>query len=223
MNFETWWLYVCAITLVIMIPGPLSMYMVSNSLHFGIVRSLPAVAGGTFASVLYLIASATGLGAILTASEELFSVIKLLGAAYLFYLGVTTIMDARKAHIKALQETSVSPESVDLSQLESQGKDSKHFLFMFKKAFLLGASNPKDILFFMAFLPQFISQDRPLMVQLFVISATWILVDFLCKLFYGGTANVIKPFITSAANKFRFDVLTGGIFIVAGVAAILMV
>lgn len=91
MSIEVWFLYVVSIFVVILIPGPLSLYMVSNSINYGVIRSYPAFLGGTLASSLYLIVSATGLGAILTASENMFLILKLMGALYLVYLGVDTI------------------------------------------------------------------------------------------------------------------------------------
>ena len=83
MLLETWLLYTTAIFVVILIPGPLSLLMVSNSLNYGILRTTPAFLGGVSASVLLLTASALGLGALLMASEQLFSVLKLAGALYI--------------------------------------------------------------------------------------------------------------------------------------------
>src|SRR5512134_336147 len=86
MNLETWLLFSSAALIVILIPGPLSLLMVSNSLNYGLRRSLPAFLGGVSASICLLSASALGLGALLLASEQLFSTLKIIGALYLFYL-----------------------------------------------------------------------------------------------------------------------------------------
>ena len=204
MSLETWLLYVTTIFVVILIPGPLSLFMVTNSLSYGIKKTAPAFFGGICASSLYLIASATGLGALIIASESLFSMLKLLGAAYLVYLGVTTWIAAKNAQgseIKIADEQHVNKKA------------------MFSKAFLLGASNPKDLLFFIAFLPQFISAQAPLLNQLVVVVTTWIVVDLICKLIYGSSANLLKPVLTTAKNKMRFDKTIGGIFVAAGASA----
>ena len=86
MNLDTWLLFSGAALVVILIPGPLSLLMISNSLNFGLRRSYPAFLGGVFASICLLSASALGLGALLLASEQLFSALKIVGALYLFYL-----------------------------------------------------------------------------------------------------------------------------------------
>ena len=153
MSFEILTLYIIAIFIVIMIPGPLSLFMVSNSVQYGIVKSYPAFLGGTVASSLYLIISATGLGALLIASGKLFFILKIAGALYLIYLGVAAIQKARKT--RARMSTTQPIVEVELTEVAD-------FRTLFTKAFLLGAGNPKDIIFFMAFLPQFISADNHL-------------------------------------------------------------
>jgi len=207
MLFETWLLYVTTIFVVILIPGPLSLFMVSNSLTYGIKKTAPAFIGGALASSLYLIASATGLGALLIASEGLFTILKTVGAIYLIYLGVTTWIGAKNAkglNIKASEHRTVNNKS------------------MFSKAFFLGASNPKDLLFFIAFLPQFISTQAPLVSQLIIIVTTWVVVDLVCKLIYGNSAYLLRPLLTTVKNKIRFDKTIGGLFISAGTLAVLI-
>lgn len=207
MIFETWLLYVTTIFIVILIPGPLSLFMVTNSLSYGIKKTVPAFVGGVCASSLYLIASATGLGALIIASEQLFSILKLIGAVYLIYLGITTWMAAKHAQ----------SSTIEVNTGSAVNKKA-----MFSKAFLLGASNPKDLLFFIAFLPQFISAQAPLLNQLVVIVATWVVVDLICKLIYGSSANLLRPVLTTAKNKMRFDKTVGGIFVAAGASAALI-
>ena len=97
MNIETWLLFCSASMLVILVPGPLSLLMVANSINYGLLRSAPAFAGGVSASLILLTASATGLGALLLASENLFTAIRYAGAAYLIYLGYQAWQSARRA------------------------------------------------------------------------------------------------------------------------------
>ena len=97
MSLETWLLYASAALVVILIPGPLSLLMISNSLNYGVRRSWPAFLGGVTASIALLSASALGLGALLMASERLFSALKLIGALYLFYLAWQSWQAARQA------------------------------------------------------------------------------------------------------------------------------
>ncbi|WP_257254861.1 MULTISPECIES: LysE family translocator [unclassified Endozoicomonas] len=121
MGFEVWVLYLVSIFLVIMIPGPLSLLMVSNSVRYGIIRSYPSFLGGTAASSLYLVVSATGLGVIITASDHLFMMLKVLGAVYLVYLGFMTI----RGSINKIPESTTDFES----------GESPKFNNLFKKSF----------------------------------------------------------------------------------------
>ncbi|WP_422137651.1 LysE family translocator [Endozoicomonas sp. ALC020] len=209
MSIEVWFLYVVSIFVVILIPGPLSLYMVSNSINYGVIRSYPAFLGGTLASSLYLVISATGLGAILTASENMFLILKLMGALYLVYLGVNTIR-------KSMADT--TSKRLNDCSLQFPG-----FSNLFKKAFLLGASNPKDIIFFMAFLPQFINRDQDLVQQILIIVMTWVVVDLVCKLLYGLLSKSVKPMLSTKKSMLLFERSTGGLYVLAGIAAVLVV
>ncbi|RJG09776.1 LysE family translocator [Pseudomonas cavernicola] len=206
MSLETWLLFSSAALIVILIPGPLSLLMVSNSLNYGLRRSLPAFLGGVSASICLLSASALGLGALLLASEKLFSVLKIVGALYLFYLAWQSWGESRQAAKPAsAEEQPVNPS----------------FRSMFWKAFGLGASNPKDILFFAAFLPQFISAECPLLTQLLVMIATWAVLDLASKLFYGLSARGAARFLRSGKGQVWFNRISAGLFAGAGTASLL--
>ncbi|WP_369959439.1 LysE family translocator [Pseudomonas benzenivorans] len=206
MSLETWLLFASAALIVILIPGPLSLLMVSNSLNYGLRRSLPAFLGGVSASICLLSASALGLGALLLASERLFSALKLLGALYLFYLAWQSWQQSRQAAKPAqAEEQPVNPG----------------FRSLFWKAFGLGASNPKDILFFAAFLPQFISAERPLLSQLLVLILTWTVLDLGCKLFYGLSAHGAARYLRTGQGQVWFNRISAGLFASAGTASLL--
>ncbi|MNF39535.1 Homoserine/homoserine lactone efflux protein [compost metagenome] len=206
MSLETWLLFSSAALIVILIPGPLSLLMVSNSLNYGLRRSLPAFLGGVSASICLLSASALGLGALLLASEKLFSALKIIGALYLFYLAWQSWLESRQAARPAnAEEQPVNPS----------------FRAMFWKAFGLGASNPKDILFFAAFLPQFLSAERPLLTQLLVMIATWAVLDLGCKLFYGLSARGAARYLRSGKGHVWFNRTSAALFGGAGAASLL--
>ncbi len=207
MNLETWLLFSSAALIVILIPGPLSLLMVSNSLNYGLRRSAPAFLGGVSASICLLSASALGLGALLLASEKLFSVLKVVGALYLFYLAYQSWQESRQA---------AKPAKADDQPLAAPSRRS-----MFLKAFGLGASNPKDILFFAAFLPQFISADAPILSQLAVMIATWAVLDLGCKLFYGLSARGAAKFLRSGKGQVWFNRISAALFAGAGTASLL--
>lgn len=206
MSLETWLLFSSAALVVILIPGPLSLLMVSNSLNYGLRRSLPAFLGGVSASIGLLCASALGLGALLLASEQLFSLLKLVGALYLFYLAWQSWQASRQAaRPVSAEEQAVNPG----------------FRLLFWKAFGLGASNPKDILFFAAFLPQFISAEQPLPGQLLMMVATWAVLDLACKLCYGLGAHGAARYLRSGKGQVWFNRVSAGLFGGAGAASLL--
>ncbi|QNM98395.1 LysE family translocator [Chitinimonas koreensis] len=199
MSAHAFALYLAAIAVVILIPGPLSLLMVSNTVRLGLWRAWPAFLGGVSASVLLLALSALGLGALLLASPRLFAAMQWLGAAYLLYLGFRAWRDARA-----------------LRPVGQADAAAARFGPLFRQAFLLGISNPKDIAFFVAFLPQFVRADAPLAGQLAAMIAGWIAVDLACKLGYGAIAAAGAARIAAARPTFmRLSALC---FVGAGLA-----
>src|SRR5471030_128815 len=195
MSLETWLLFSGAALVVILIPGPLSLLMISNSLNYGLRRSYPAFLGGVIASICLLSASALGLGALLLASEQLFSALKIVGALYLFYLAWKSWQQSRQpSHGAEVPVAAPVPR----------------FRALFGRAFVLGASNPKDILFFAAFLP-----------QLLVMIATWTVLDLLCKLAYGLGAHGAARYLRSGKGQSWFNRVSAALFGGAGAASLL--
>ncbi|WP_426142068.1 LysE family translocator [Pseudomonas sp. DWP3-1-2] len=206
MTLETWLLFSGAALVVILIPGPLSLLMISNSLNYGLLRSYPAFLGGVLASVCLLSASALGLGALLLASEHLFSALKVVGALYLFYL--------------AWQSWKQSRQPAKAAEVPTAQRNPR-FGSLFWRAFVLGASNPKDILFFAAFLPQFLNAEQPFLNQLLIMIATWTVLDLSCKLFYGLSAHGAARYLRSGKGQTWFNRISAGLFGTAGAASLL--
>ena len=140
MDLNTWLIFTITIALVIGIPGPLTLLMVNSSINVGMKKSLPIIIGGSTASSILITISALGLGAIIAASESVFYLIKYLGAAYLIYLGFTLWMSAKSANNE-------SAESDD------EPKKRQNLLV---KSFTLGITNPKDIVFFLNSIADFL-------------------------------------------------------------------
>lgn len=183
MNAEMMVLYLLAIAVVIAVPGPLSLFMVGNAVQYGVWRSWPGFVGGVLASVSLLLLSALGVGSLLLTSPTLFFVLQLFGACYLLYLGFLTWQGRYR------------PAQVETGGLQVGVK-------LFSKAFLLGISNPKDIIFFLALLPQFLVSTKPLFPQLVWMVAGWMVVDFFCKLGYGLLASHLLSKIASVRKFF---------------------
>ena len=206
MTLETWLLFSGAALVVILIPGPLSLLMISNSLNYGLRRSYPAFLGGVFASICLLSASALGLGALLLASEQLFSALKIVGALYLFYLAWQSWQQSRQP-----SQGAVVPQTPTVPR----------FRALFGRAFVLGASNPKDILFFAAFLPQFLNAQQAFLPQLLIMIAPWTVLDLLCKLAYGLGAHGAARYLRSGAGQSWFNRVSAALFGGAGAVSLI--
>ncbi|WP_394204227.1 LysE family translocator [Shewanella waksmanii] len=204
MSFDTWLLYLVAILLIAISPGTMAVLSMSHGIHFGKARSLATAIGSVSSALLLMFASAAGLGAILSASEYGFTILKYCGAAYLIYLGIKLLL------------TKASGQGLDLQHIKGKGTPKQ----MFKEAFLVGISNPKDLLFFGALFPQFIDISAPQGPQLAILAITWAVVDFSFVMLYASMANVLAPSLKTSNKLHWFDRTSGGVFI--ALAAILV-
>ncbi|WP_220762210.1 MULTISPECIES: LysE family translocator [unclassified Shewanella] len=197
MSFDTWLLYLFAILLIAVSPGTMAVLSMGHGIHYGKSRSIATAFGSVTSALILMMASAAGLGALLSATEYGFTVLKWCGAAYLLFLGVKLLLtkgDGKGLELKA-----------------TQGKGTPKQLF--KQAFLVGISNPKDLLFFAALFPQFIDISAPQGPQLAILAATWAVVDFSFVMIYASMANVLAPTLKSSNKLHWFDRTSGGVFV----------
>ncbi|ASK67475.1 MULTISPECIES: LysE family translocator [Shewanella] len=204
MQTETWLLYLFAIVLIGISPGPIAMLSMSHGIHFGKKRSIATGLGSVSAALVLMAASAAGLGAIISASEYGFSLLKWCGAAYLVFLGIKLVL------------TKSQGQKLEVTKTEGKGTAKQ----LYKQAFLVGISNPKDLLFFAALFPQFIDLTAPQMPQLTILALTWALVDFSFVMLYASMANVLAPSLKASNKLHWFDRTSGGVFLT--LAAILV-
>ncbi|MGR6500457.1 LysE family translocator [Shewanella sp. Koi 1] len=204
MQTETWLLYLFAIVLIGISPGPIAMLSMSHGIHFGKKRSIATGLGSVSAALVLMAASAAGLGAIISASEYGFSLLKWCGAAYLVFLGIKLVL------------TKSQGQKLEVTKTEGKGTAKQ----LYKQAFLVGICNPKDLLFFAALFPQFIDLTAPQMPQLTILALTWALVDFSFVMLYASMANVLAPSLKASNKLHWFDRTSGGVFLT--LAAILV-
>jgi threonine/homoserine/homoserine lactone efflux protein len=195
MPLETWLAFALASCILLVIPGPTLLLVVSQSLSHG-PRVVPAMAVGVmFGDFLAMSVSLIGLGALIAASAEAFAIFKWLAAGYLIYLGVRRILGA--------QQPPPAPTTRRQAQLMAQ-------------AFTVTALNPKSIAFFVAFLPSFIAPAAPLWPQVMIIEATFIGLAGLFALGYGLAAARIRPVLERRASRIWTERLGGGVLVGAG-------
>ncbi|MDX3885902.1 MULTISPECIES: LysE family translocator [Edaphosphingomonas] len=202
MSLHTWWLFFLAVFLLCGTPGPNMLHVMTRSVHFGARRSVAAMAGCLAALVLILLASATGLSALLMASPRLFDVLRYAGVAYLVYLGIRA------------WRSDAAPIDVDGRALVPSLSPPA----MFRGGFAIGISNPKALMFAAAFLPQFIDKARPEIPQFAILVATFAVTEMFWYAVYGIGGQKLAGFLTRPGLKRAFNRLTGGIFIGFGLA-----
>lgn len=204
MSLHQWLIYVSVVLAVIVAPGPSAILCVSHGVAHGAWRTVSTIVGGMSASLTLMMLSALGLGAVIAASDTLFHVIKYLGAAYLVYLGVTTWRAPAQAFDTLPADASAG------------GAPATTGRALFRKGFIVGIGNPKDLLFFGSLFPQFIDPGQPIAAQLLILGATWLVVDGSVMMGYAkGGAALAKRLKGSRLGK-AFNRITGGAFVVAG-------
>ncbi len=175
MSFETWLAFAAASTLLVLIPGPTVLLVLSYALTQGRRVALAMTAGVALGDLIAMTASLAGLGALVLASAALFTLLKWIGAAYLIYLGITLLRSAKTTTLGDLTPTAaITP-----------GKVALH-------ATTVTALNPKSITFFIAFVPQFITPDTALIPQFSILIATFVTIAGLNALIYALLADKMR-------------------------------
>ncbi len=168
--------YSLAATVLLLIPGPTILLVVSQSLVQGRKVVPTAVAGVTLGDAVAMAASLLGMGAVLAASATLFIALKWIGAAYLIWLAWKLWCNADSLAKSGL--VGVLPVA--------GGKR------IFWNAFVVTALNPKSIVFFVAFLPQFVDTAVPATPQLLILGATFLVLAAINATFYGYLAGALR-------------------------------
>jgi homoserine/homoserine lactone efflux protein len=172
MTWQIWCAFVLVETALCLTPGPAVLLVLSQALTRGAARAVWSILGILAANTVYFVLSATGVGAILLASYDLFFAIKWIGAGYLVWLGVGAFLGRSKAlSIRAAAATPLSAAR------------------LFAGGFVLQMSNPKVIVFFTALLPQFISPHAPIAPQVAILAVTSVVIEFTVQLFYAMLAG----------------------------------
>ena len=198
METDTWLIYLLAAIGLSLSPGPNGLLALTHGALHGRRKALYTVTGGCVGFVTIIALSMFGIGALLQASLAWLTVLKWVGGAYLVWLGI--------------QVWRSPPIGIDISQrAEARSGGS-----LFRQGALSAITNPKAILFFAAFLPQFIDPDRNLVVQFAVMAGTFGVVEFLYELMVASAAHRISPLLRRIGR--RFNQACGGIFVGIGVA-----
>ncbi|MBI1218766.1 MAG: LysE family translocator [Rhodobacteraceae bacterium] len=180
MSLDLWLAFVAAATVLLMIPGPTILLVVSYSLTQGRRVALAMALGVALGDFIAMTASLLGLGAVVLASAHLFTALKWIGAVYLVWMGIK-LLRAR-------------PQLGDLAAPAPKAARA-----IFAHAATVTALNPKSIAFFIAFVPQFLRLDAPLGPQFATLIATFVTLATLNALGYALLADRLRARIRRPA------------------------
>jgi threonine/homoserine/homoserine lactone efflux protein len=201
MTLETWLAFTAASAVLLVIPGPTILLVVSYALGQGWRTALPMAIGVALGDFTAMTLSLLGLGALLAASATLFTVLKWVGAAYLVWLGIKLW--------RAGGALDAKPRT-----------DATSALKMLGHAWLVTAINPKGLTFFIAFLPQFIDPKHALLPQVGVFAATFLILAFANVITYALIASRARSVVQSQRTMRVINRTGGSLLIGAGVATV---
>jgi len=200
MTLTVWITYFLATIILSVTPGPGVFSSISSGLHHGFRLGLWNGVGMQAANAILVGIVSLGLGAILLASEALFTAVKWLGVAYLIYLGVVTWRSRPKGFE------------------EDRDDHARTAWEVFLRGFFVNMTNPKGIIFFAAILPQFIDVHRPQMAQYAIFAATTFSVDLVVMMAYTALAAKVMRAMKEPRHLRWVNRSLGGAFIAAGLA-----
>lgn len=197
MTFETWAIFVPAAFALNLYPGPNNVLAMTHGARYGFLTALAASAGRFPAFGSFVLGAAVGLGALLAASAELFTVLKLVGAVYLVWLGwrmwqagaADLVLDEGKVPLSALV----------------------------RREFLTAATNPKAMLVFTAFFAPFVDPAQPAAGQILALGGVALLLEVVAVAIYAFAGSRIGRFTRSPRGLAAVNRLSGGALILAGV------
>ena len=202
MPIEPWLAFVLASAVLLVIPGPTILTVISYSVAHGQRANVALIAGVALGDCTALALSLLGLGALLAASALWFTVIKLIGGLYLLYLGFKLL---------------TAPISTTDSPLPG-APTSRWRLFL--NTYLVTALNPKGIVFFVAFLPQFIDHRANVTLQLWILAGTFVVMAIINSTLYAIFASSARAMLASARAQQRFNRVGGSLLGAAGLWAL---
>jgi threonine/homoserine/homoserine lactone efflux protein len=203
MSLELWLAFVAASAVLLVIPGPTILTVISYSLAHGGRATVPLVAAVALGDSTALALSLLGLGAVLASSAFWFGVVKAAGGLYLLYLGARLLRRG--------------VASAEIALPAAPGSRRR----LFANTWLVTALNPKGIVFFVAFLPQFVDPGADVARQLWILAVTFVLMAIVNATLYAVFAAAAHKMLSSPRAQRGFNLAGGSLLAAAGVWALL--
>jgi homoserine/homoserine lactone efflux protein len=198
MELGNWFIYLIAVLGLTLTPGPNGLLALTHGALYGSKRTVATILGGSLGFAIVIAFSMFGIGALLAASAQLLIVMKILGGGYLVFLGIQLWLSPAIGEPVKQTTKSVSGGS------------------LFRQGALAAVTNPKGILFFVAFLPQFLDPTASLFLQFVVMALTFVLIEFVYEFVVASLADRIKPLLSRFGKK--VNRVFGSIFMAIGIA-----
>lgn len=198
MELGTWLLYAAAAVGLSLTPGPNGLLALTHGALYGVKKTAFTIAGGALGFTAVIALSLFGIGALLAASAQLLIVLKWMGGAYLVFLGIQVWRSPTIGSVPGSSTAVVTRTKV------------------FRQGLLAAVSNPKGILFFVAFLPQFLVTDSPLLIQFAIMTLTFVGIEIITETVIALGSEKVQPFLAKFGK--RVNQTFGGIFVAIGIA-----
>jgi threonine/homoserine/homoserine lactone efflux protein len=196
-SFGSWLAYALTALVIILVPGPSVLFVIGRSLAFGRRGGVLSVLGNALGVLPQVIAVAVGVGVIVAQSIVAFTIVKLVGAAYLVYLGVQAI---RHRHVVAAEQAGTTVRSS--WRLVAEG-------------FVVGLTNPKTIVFFVAVLPQFVDYSAgSVPLQMLLLGLTSIAIGLVCDSGWALSAGFARDWFARSPKRMSRMRATGGVMMI---------
>jgi threonine/homoserine/homoserine lactone efflux protein len=181
-------------------PGPDMAVVTKNALAHGRRGVVLTTTGIALALAIWIVATAVGLSALLRASAEVLFILKVVGAAYLAYLGLRTLIESRRRPGDLLADVPAAAPA--------------HAIF--RQGFFSAMSNPKLGVFFVTFLPQFVAPDQTVLPRLLLLGAIFAVIGWTWLNVYGLFVTRVREFITAPQVRQWMDRITGVVLLGLG-------
>ncbi len=196
MDLTLYLAFVAATTALILLPGPNIMMIVSNSIAYGPRRGLATVAGTSSAMLVFLALTTLGTTSLVTTASGWFEWLRWIGAAYLIYLGVQQWRAAPVGDVEAGAPAALSR--------------------VFLQGFAVSATNPKVLLFYAAFFPQFVDPSAAVLPQMLLLSATFLIIAAALDSCFALAAGRVHGLFANPHIGLLQNRITGSLLIGAG-------
>ncbi len=192
--------FLATVYVLILIPGPSVLFTISRGVALGRRAALATVLGNTSGLLVQLLLVAVGLGSLLASSDAVYTVLKLIGAAYLVLLGIRSIRE-RKRLSSRLRSTSVAPRSLGRT---------------IREGFVVGVTNPKGVLIFTAVLPQFIDRSQGhYTIQLLSLGLICVLVALISDSTWAIASGTARSWLGRSPERLERLSIGGGVTLIA--------